>query len=105
MRAVKEEKNYLWDWSSVEIEGLRFENMVASHLLKYYHFIEDTEGDSIELRFLRDHDKREVDFVVLKNASFTLRPIFERTLSLSLSFSYGAVVGHKLLAISLSMPL
>jgi predicted AAA+ superfamily ATPase len=46
--------------------------MVASHLLKYCHFIEDTEGDVMELRFLRDTDKREVDFVVLKNK----KPIF-----------------------------
>ena len=41
--------------------------MTASHLLKYCHFIEDTEGYKMELRFLRDTDKREVDFVVLKD--------------------------------------
>lgn len=68
IRAVKKEKKlYLWDWSSIGDTGLRFENLVASHLLKYCHFIEDTEGDSMDLRFLRDTDKREVDFVVLKN--------------------------------------
>lgn len=68
IRAVKKEKKlYLWDWSSVTSEGARFENMVANHLLKYCHFIEDTQGDVMELRFLRDTDKREIDFVVLKN--------------------------------------
>lgn len=68
IRAVKKEKKlYLWDWSSVSSPGARLENMVASHLLKYCHFIEDTEGDPMELRFLRDTDKREIDFVVLKN--------------------------------------
>ena len=36
VRAVKKAaKLYLWDWSSVEGDGPRFENMVASQLLKY----------------------------------------------------------------------
>ncbi len=73
IKAVKKEKKvYLWDWSAVVDEGARFENMVAGHLLKYCHFLEDTEGDSMELRFLRDIDKREIDFVVLKNK----KPLF-----------------------------
>lgn len=41
--------------------------MVAGHLLKYCHFVEDTEGYSMELRYIRDTDKREVDFVVLRD--------------------------------------
>jgi predicted AAA+ superfamily ATPase len=69
---TKEQKLYLWDWSQNENEGARFENMVASHLLKYCNFIEDTEGHSMELRYLRDKDKREIDFVVLKDK----RPVF-----------------------------
>jgi uncharacterized protein len=57
----------MWDWSQVEESGFRFENLVASQLLKYCHFVEDTEGHSMELRYLRDTDGREIDFVVLKN--------------------------------------
>lgn len=73
IRAVKKlQKVYLWDWSQVEESGFRFENFVASHLLKYCHFIEDTQGHSMELRYLRDTDGREIDFVVLKNK----KPIF-----------------------------
>lgn len=73
IRAVKKEmKAYLWDWSMVEEPGDRFENFVACQLLKYCHFIEDTEGYPMELRYLRDTDKREVDFVVLKQN----RPLF-----------------------------
>jgi len=73
VRAVKKERKlYLWDWSSVAGDGARFENMVASQLLKYCHWIEDTQGYAMELRYLRDTDKREVDFVVLKNK----KPIF-----------------------------
>lgn len=73
VRAVKkEQKLYLWDWSLVPEEGPRFENFIGSHLLKYCHFTEDTEGYDMELRFLRDTDKREVDFVVLKQK----KPLF-----------------------------
>jgi hypothetical protein len=32
-----------------------------------YPFREDTDGDRMELRFLRDADAREVDLVVLEN--------------------------------------
>ena len=68
IRAVKkEQKLYLWDWSQIEEPGIRFENMMACQLLKYCHFHEDVDGYKMELRYLRDTDKREVDFVVLKN--------------------------------------
>ncbi len=68
IRAVKkEQKLYLFDWSQIRTEGERFENFVACQLLKYCHFIEDTEGFPMELRFLRDTDRREIDFVVLKD--------------------------------------
>ena len=70
IRAVRKEKKlYFWDWSRVEDRGARFENMVASHLLKYCHHVEDTEGHDMELRFIRDTDKREVDFVVLRDGA------------------------------------
>lgn len=68
IRAVKRERKlYLRDWSSVEEDGPRFENMVACQPLKHCHWIEDTQGHAMELRYLRDTDKREVDFVVLKD--------------------------------------
>ena len=68
IRAVrKERKLYFWDWSRVKDPGARFENMVAGHLLKYCHLVEDTEGHAMELRFLRDTDGREIDFVVLRD--------------------------------------
>ena len=73
IRAVKkEQKLYLWDWSLVHDRGARFENMVASHLLKYCHWIEDTEGWAMDLRYIRDTDGREVDFVILRDS----KPLF-----------------------------
>jgi len=73
VRAVKkEQKLYLWDWSLIDDAGPRFENFIASQLLKYCQFIEDTEGFRMELRFLRDTDKREIDFVVVQEG----KPLF-----------------------------
>lgn len=68
IKALKKDKKlYLWDWSLCRGEGPRFENLVASNLLKYCHYLEDTGGDAMELCYLRDQHKREVDFVVLQN--------------------------------------
>jgi predicted AAA+ superfamily ATPase len=68
IRAVRKEKKlYFWDWSEAPKGGPRFENLTACQLLKYCHGMEDTEGHAMELRFLRDTDKREVDFVVMRN--------------------------------------
>ena len=50
----------------IEDEGARFENLVASHLLKWVHYQNDVEGRDAELRYFRDIDGREVDFVVLE---------------------------------------
>jgi len=70
--ANKEKKLYMWDWSLVEDPASRFENLVASHLLKYCHFHQDYNGERMELCFYRDSNKRELDFVVMKNR----RPLF-----------------------------
>jgi Predicted ATPase (AAA+ superfamily) len=59
----KESKVYLWDWSEVTDEAKRFENMIASHLLKFAHFLKDSMGYKTEVYFLRDLEKREIDFV------------------------------------------
>jgi hypothetical protein len=35
--------------------------------LKWIHYTQDTEGRNMELRYFRDIDMREVDFVVTEN--------------------------------------
>ena len=57
-------KAYLWDWSSNLLPGARFENLVASHLLKFCHGLADREGFDAELWYLRDRMGRETDFLV-----------------------------------------
>ena len=63
----KERKLYLWDWSALEDPGARFENMIAGHLLKFCHLMEDREGYDVQLHYIRDKSKREVDFLVTYN--------------------------------------
>ena len=60
----KEPKLYLWDWSQVKGEGGRFENMIASHLLKFCDYLRNSEGYKAALHYIRDVEKREVDFLV-----------------------------------------
>ncbi len=68
IRAVKKEyKHYHFDWNLIADEGARFENMVGFHLLKYAHFIEDTKGYEMELRYFKDKERREVDFVLMQD--------------------------------------
>ncbi|MEA3369471.1 MAG: ATP-binding protein [Candidatus Ratteibacteria bacterium] len=60
----KEPKLYLWDWSEIGDENVRFENIIASHLLKFCHFLFDAEGYKAQLYYLRDKEQREVDFLI-----------------------------------------
>lgn len=60
-------KIYLWDWSLVKDVGRRNENFIASHLLKAIHFWTDSGMGDYDLYYLRDKEKREVDFLVTKN--------------------------------------
>jgi len=68
IRSIKKEsKLYLIDWSEIEEEGSRFENMIASHLLKFVQFLYESEGYKADLFYLRNVDKKEVDFLVTIN--------------------------------------
>jgi len=68
IRAVKKEaKHYHFDWTAIKDTGKRFENLVACHLLKWCFFLQDTEGRDMELRYFRDVDRREVDFVIVED--------------------------------------
>ena len=47
-------------------DGARFENLVASSLLKRLPFLEDRAGFRHELRYLRDKEGRKKDFAIVK---------------------------------------
>ena len=64
---LKQPKLYLWDWALIEDIGAKIENFVASHLLKATQFWTDYGFGEFQLFFLRDKEKREVDFLISKN--------------------------------------
>lgn len=64
---IKDPKVYLWDWSLISDKGQKNENFIASHLLKAVHYWTDDGFGQFDLYYLRDKDKKEVDFLVTKD--------------------------------------
>jgi uncharacterized protein len=62
----KEAKAYLYDWAEVSEEGPRFENMTALHLLKAVQIWRSTGQGAFALHYIRDKEKREVDFAIVE---------------------------------------
>ena len=72
IRAIrKARKHYHYDWLPVADRAARFENFVALHLLKWIHHEQDVRGRELDLRYFRDVDGREVDFVVTERRAPT----------------------------------
>ena len=63
----KEPKWYLRDWASIEDVGQRAETFIACHLLKAVDGWTDMGLGAFELGYLRDKEKREVDFLVARD--------------------------------------
>lgn len=63
----REEKVYLFDFSVVEQPGQRFENLIALHLLKLCSMWTEVGHGSFELHYVRDREKREVDFLIARD--------------------------------------
>lgn len=62
-------KFYLYDILQIPKgeSAKRLENLTALHLLKICHFWTDTGEGLFELFFVRDRDKREVDFLIVRD--------------------------------------
>jgi predicted AAA+ superfamily ATPase len=65
----KEGKPYLWDWSEISDDktGEKFENLMACHLLKACHFWTDSGYGTFALHYLRNKEKKEIDFLIVKD--------------------------------------
>ena len=63
----KEPKWFLRDWSGIDDEGKRAEGFVACHLLKAVEGWTDLGLGEFQLGYVRDKQKREVDFVVVRD--------------------------------------
>jgi len=63
----KEPKWFLRDWSQIEDAGQRAETFVGCHLLKAVEGWTDLGLGQFELFYIRDKQKREVDFLVARD--------------------------------------
>lgn len=65
----KERRVFFYDCASAydESGGAQLENMVACSLLKFTQYRKDAAGENWDVFYLRDKEKREVDFVVTLN--------------------------------------
>jgi hypothetical protein len=63
----REEKAYLFDFSVIENSGSRFENLIALHLNKLCDAWTDWGYGDFALHYVRDREKREVDFLITEN--------------------------------------
>ncbi len=85
----KEPKWFLRDWASIENTGDRAETFVACHLLKAVDGWNDMGLGAFELGYLRDKEKHEVDFVVVRDrAPWFVVEVKHRDESLDASIKY-----------------
>jgi predicted AAA+ superfamily ATPase len=87
----KASKVYLFDWSEVPEESLRLENMVALHLHKAAATWNARGEGHVAVRYLRDREKNEVDFVITERN----RPICLVECKLSETTPHPALVSYQ----------
>jgi predicted AAA+ superfamily ATPase len=63
----KEAKLYFYDWSILDDPGFRFENLIALTLTRMAARFTETGRGNFEIRYVRDREKREVDFLLVKD--------------------------------------
>ena len=67
-RAIKKEKKlYFLDWSLLSESGAVFENLMAVSLIRMAARMTETGQGNFEICYIRDREKREVDFVLVKD--------------------------------------
>ena len=64
---IRESKVYLCDWSVVTDPGMRFENFIASHLIKSITLWNETGLGKYDIFYIRTKEQQEVDFLITKN--------------------------------------
>ena len=65
-------KVYFYDTGLVRgDDGIRFENLVACHLLKNVQWQQDTRGQAVDLHYIRTKDDAEVDFCLSEGDTLT----------------------------------
>lgn len=72
---AKAPKLYFYDWAYVQnpnqadpVPGARFENLLATHLLKHVEYLADSNGELLELNYVRTSSGKEIDFFLTNEA-------------------------------------
>lgn len=63
----KEKKLYFYEWPLIDDKGGRFENFLAVSLLRMAGRFTETGLGDFRIYYIRDREKREVDFVLVKD--------------------------------------
>jgi len=85
----KEPKWFLRDWASIKDPGDKAETFVACHLLKAIEGWNDMGLGKFDLGYLRDKEKREVDFLVARDGKpWFLVEVKQRDETISSSLKY-----------------
>lgn len=72
---LQQPKVYFYDTGLVQGDnGVRFENLVACHLMKKVHYQQDTTGRNVQLHYLRTLDDAEVDFAISSDSPVKSEP-------------------------------
>ncbi|MBM3710126.1 MAG: ATP-binding protein [Actinobacteria bacterium] len=64
---LKEKKIYLFNYPAIENEASRFENLIALELLRATEIWNDYGWGRFALHYVRNKDKQEVDFLIVRN--------------------------------------
>lgn len=64
---LREPKYYFYDFANIENEGLKFENLVAVELKRAVTLWKDYGLGDYDLYYIRNKEKEEVDFIIIKN--------------------------------------
>lgn len=76
----KEPKLYFYDSGFVQgDDGITLENTAALCLLKHTQYLQDTRGEDIRLAYIRTKERKEVDFVFVRDE--TVRELIEIKMS------------------------
>lgn len=63
---LKASKCYLYDWTRINDAGKRFENYLAVELRTLINFWMDASSEQYSIFYIRNKEKEETDFVILK---------------------------------------
>lgn len=64
---LKASKCYLYDWTQVKDSGKRFEDYVAVELKTQMNLWMDASGEEYSLFYIRNKQKQETDFLIVRN--------------------------------------